>query len=148
LDNLKEKFNAGLIGEGIISGRNNLISRLVKILRWLLLIPFFLIPFTFLGMYLDFSLKGREGLIGYKYVLVSFLIISLFQNSTKQMLFLNLLSCLSSYMFNLLYLQGTNYYFVPFSSNMLVIIESIGWLMPQFLIMGIKSIVKNLNKGD
>lgn len=124
--------------------RDNLDSRFLKKQRGLLLIPFFLIPFTFLGIYLDFYWRGGEGLIGYICVLVSLLIISLFQNSTKQMLFLNLISCLSSYVFNLVYLQDANGYFKPFSSNMLVVIESMGWLILQFLIMGIKS----LNKED
>jgi urea transporter len=99
---------------------------------------------TFLGMYLDFYWQGREGLIGYKSVLAALLIITFFQKSTKQMLFLNLLSCLSSFVFNLFYLNGADYYFKPFSTNMLVVLESIGWLIPQYLIMGIKSIIKNL----
>ncbi|MBP1931848.1 hypothetical protein [Ammoniphilus resinae] len=41
--------------------------------KWLLLLFLFLVPFTFLGMYVDFSLKGREGLLGYKYIFVCLL---------------------------------------------------------------------------
>jgi hypothetical protein len=95
-------------------------------------------------MYVDFYWRGKEGLIGYMFVLVLLSIISLIQNSIKQMLFLNLISCLSSYVFILVYLQDADYYFKPFSSNMIMVIDSMGWLILQALIVGLK----NLGKRD
>jgi hypothetical protein len=74
----------------MITVRDKLISNLLKRYRGLLLISFFLVPFTFLSMYVDFYWRGKEGLIGYMFVWVLLSIIFLIQNSIKQMFFLNL----------------------------------------------------------
>jgi hypothetical protein len=105
-----------------------------------LLYLIFLIPFTFIGMYIDFYWRS---VTGYFLVFLALAIISIFQHSTKHILILNVITFVSSLVFTLFFLQDKNYYFKPFSTDTLVLIESLLWLIPQYLMFRIKMAYQN-----